>query len=48
LLIKLIKVYLKEHPPSDMSIPGPGSYNANPKAVEKNNGSFTLKPRTAF
>ena len=43
-----LQVFIKEHPPLDQSIPGPGSYNANMKAVEKNNGAFSLKPRTAF
>ncbi|CDW73627.1 UNKNOWN [Stylonychia lemnae] len=45
---RFAKVYLKEHPPHDLTIPGPGAYHAKLSFVEKNNGIFTLRPKTNF
>eukprot|EP00347_Sterkiella_histriomuscorum_P017484 403349183 len=45
---KFTKVYIKEHPPLDVTIPGPGSYDAKNAFIEKNTGSFTLRPKTNF
>ena len=39
---------IREHPIKDRSIPGPGTYNANLKPIEKSTGMFTIKPRTDF
>jgi len=40
------KVYVKENPPSDKSIPGPGAYQIQPK-IGNEAQKFTIKGRTA-
>ncbi len=45
---KFSRVYLKDHPAPDLSIPGPGAYTGSYTQVEKNNGQFSLRPRTTF
>jgi len=39
-------VYLKNHPPKDRSIPGPGNYSEGPKLGEKA-VKVTMKGRTS-
>lgn len=41
------KVYIKENPPLDASIPGPGAYMIKPEAIEKQAQRYSLRPRTA-
>lgn len=41
-----LKVYVKENPPSDKSIPGPGAYQIQPK-IGNEAQKFTIKGRTA-
>lgn len=38
------KVYLKENPPVDISVPGPGQYNVNTSYVDL---KYSIRPRTA-
>jgi hypothetical protein len=39
------KVYIKEHPPKDPSVPGPGQYPI--QSVVGNDGSkYTMRPKT--
>jgi hypothetical protein len=42
---KFNHVYIPENPVSDRSVPGPGSYMANPRVVQKGVGAFTMKGR---
>lgn len=44
---KFKKVYLKENPPSDPVIPGPGTYQPQNGAFNKTQSGFTLKSRNA-
>ena len=41
------KVYLKENPPRDVSVPGPGHYRPNTTLTEQNGGLFSIRPKTA-
>jgi hypothetical protein len=45
---KFAKVFIKENMQSDPCIPGPGSYRPKTNAIEKNNGAFSIRPRTNF
>ncbi len=45
---KFSKVYIKENPPHDDAIPGPGAYNVKKQAIEMNNASFTMRPNTSM
>ena len=45
---KFQKVYLKENPPRDPSVPGPGSYQAKVNYVEKQSAAFSLRPNTSY
>jgi hypothetical protein len=42
-----LQVYLKENPPKDKNIPGPGSYNCRPINSDRSNLAFSLRPRTS-
>jgi len=39
------KVYIKEHPPRDPSVPGPGAYTV-PGVVGLETPQFTMRPKT--
>ena len=42
------KVFLKEHPPIDSSIPGPGTYyNKRNYTFERDSVKFTFRPKTS-
>lgn len=41
------KVYLKENPPKDPSVPGPGQYSVKKEYTEKTPSKFSLRPKTA-
>lgn len=41
-------MFIRENPTRDKSVPGPGAYSASRKAIDKQPGAFTLKPRTDF
>jgi hypothetical protein len=41
------KVYLKENPPVDISVPGPGQYTIKRSAIESNASRYSMRPKTA-
>jgi hypothetical protein len=41
------KVYLKENPPVDPSVPGPGQYTVKRDATERSPSKYSLRPKTA-
>jgi hypothetical protein len=41
------KVYLKENPPVDITVPGPGQYEVKRNAVESSASRYSLRPKTA-
>jgi hypothetical protein len=41
------KVYLKENPPLDLKLPGPGHYSPKRDCTEKSPSRFSLRPKTA-
>lgn len=41
------KVYLKENPPVDSSIPGPGAYyNTQNHSIERDSLKYSFRPKT--
>ena len=46
LICSRFQVYIKEHPPKDKAIPGPGTYNTLP-VVGKEGAKYSLRPRTS-
>ena len=41
-------VYLKENPPVDLSVPGPGSYQMKSDIANDYSVKFSMRPRTAM
>jgi len=41
------KVYLKENPPVDIRVPGPGQYDVKREVTEYSPSKFSLRPKTA-
>jgi hypothetical protein len=41
------KVYLKENPPVDIKVPGPGQYVVKRDITEYSPSKFSLRPKTA-
>ncbi len=41
------KVYIKENPPVDASVPGPGQYVVKRDFTEKSPSKYSLRPKTA-
>lgn len=41
------KVYIKENPVLDISVPGPGMYNPRPQSGMRSSSKYSLRPRTA-
>ena len=41
------KVYLKENPPVDIRVPGPGQYQVKRDVTEYSPSKFSLRPKTA-
>lgn len=45
---KFAKVYIKEHPGRDTSVPGPGAYDIHTQITEQHRGAYSLRPKTNF
>jgi Sperm-tail PG-rich repeat len=41
------KVYLKENPPVDPTVPGPGQYSVKRDVTERSPSKYSLRPKTA-
>lgn len=41
------KVYLKENPPVDITVPGPGQYQVKRTSVETGGSRYSMRPKTA-
>ena len=45
---KFARVYVKENPPYDPCIPGPGAYRPTTNFTQKKAGAYSMRPNTKF
>ena len=45
---KYERVYLKENPPRDRSVPGPGNYSIKTNFIEKRGAMYSIRPNTTY